>query len=596
MFPPVRPGPEHMSISTRPDASRAPGSPISEAMNPVWLGNRRLGSRFSRAALARLGDDQLVALVRRGSESAFEAIYDRHHRSLLSFCRHLLGSRSEAEDALQETFISAHRSMTGSDRPIAVKPWLYTIARNRCLTTLSGRREHTSVLPEIETDGLAVEVQRRAELRELLADLRALPTDQRAALLLCDLQALSRDEIGVVLGVDRPGVDALVLRARSSLIGRREARSIPCADIRSQLATLRGGALRRTKLRLHLEQCSDCRDFRERVRRQRASMAAILPVLPSAQLKAGVLAALGLGGGTAAGTGIGAISATSGGAAAAASATSGSAVGGGAGLLGELAATGLAKTLAVTTLAIGASVGGVAVVRHELGPSPAAAPSARVTAPAETPAALSAAGSRSVTALSPAHAMTADASRGAGPKATARWQASGSAPAVQPAASPQSNPSQSPSPKSEPSAGSGEWTGGSSATPAPGVPSGAESDPGICQQVDGAAARGRLTPTQHDEIQAACQTLKLAATEAITRYNTTVAAIHTSGQTAKAQADTTCQRSGPNTDGCRQARDAFMTTASGLQAQLQSAQANEQSAIATALQQFRDAVNVALHG
>src|SRR5215210_2457670 len=81
-------------------------------------------------------DEALVALVLQGNEAAFEAIYDRHHRGLIAFCRHMLRSREEAEDALQHTFAAAYRSLTSGERPKAPKAWLYTIARNRCLTVL----------------------------------------------------------------------------------------------------------------------------------------------------------------------------------------------------------------------------------------------------------------------------------------------------------------------------------------------------------------------------------------------------------------------------------------------------------------------------
>ena len=57
--------------------------------------------------LRAVSDERLVRAFRRGDERAFEAIYDRHHRALLGFCQHMLGSREEAEDALQHVFVAA---------------------------------------------------------------------------------------------------------------------------------------------------------------------------------------------------------------------------------------------------------------------------------------------------------------------------------------------------------------------------------------------------------------------------------------------------------------------------------------------------------
>src|SRR4051794_33097960 len=128
---------------------------------------RRIPARLVRLA----SDERLVEHIRAGSETAFEALFDRHHRGVLGFCRHMLGSVEEAEDAVQHTFLAAYRQLVGSDRQVTLRPWLYTIARNRCLTTLRGRqREATGELQEPPTEHLAAAVERRHELRDVLRD------------------------------------------------------------------------------------------------------------------------------------------------------------------------------------------------------------------------------------------------------------------------------------------------------------------------------------------------------------------------------------------------------------------------------------------
>src|SRR5256714_9163547 len=81
-------------------------------------------------------DERLVALTRRGNQAAFEALVGRYEARLLAFCRHMLGSREDAEDVLQEVFAAAFNAMTADERAINVRPWLYRIARNRCLNHL----------------------------------------------------------------------------------------------------------------------------------------------------------------------------------------------------------------------------------------------------------------------------------------------------------------------------------------------------------------------------------------------------------------------------------------------------------------------------
>jgi RNA polymerase sigma factor (sigma-70 family) len=268
----------------------------SDALPVGVLGSRRL--------LALAGDDALVAQMRRGNEAAFEVAFDRYGAQILGFCRHMLGSTEEAEDAAQHAFAAAFRDLgLDVERSVALKPWLYTIARNRCVSVLRARREQPAVPHEPSTIALADEVERRAEVQELLEDMLELPDDQRAALLLSQGGALSHAEVAEVLGCETAQVKGLVFRARTALIQRREARETPCAAIREQLASLRGGALRRTELRHHLRDCPGCRAFREHVRQQRRLLGAALPAAPSLALKASVLGGSTGGGGLAAAIG-----------------------------------------------------------------------------------------------------------------------------------------------------------------------------------------------------------------------------------------------------------------------------------------------------
>jgi RNA polymerase sigma factor (sigma-70 family) len=249
----------------------------------------------SSPQLLRLASDaRLVTLVRQGWPAAFEAVYNRHHRGILSFCRHVLSDADEAEDAVQHTFLAAYNDLIASDKPIHLRAWLFTIARNRCYSILRARREQPAAdLDEPVTEGLATQVQRRQDLRDLVIDLRSLPDEQRAALVLAELDALSHEEIGEALGVPREKVKALVFQARESLVASRTARETACADIREQLSNGRGGALRRANLRRHLRDCSGCRDYRRQVERQRRQIAALLPVAPTLALKETVLAGTG---------------------------------------------------------------------------------------------------------------------------------------------------------------------------------------------------------------------------------------------------------------------------------------------------------------
>jgi len=105
-------------------------------------GTARLPVQRPRSApLLRLSsDERLVARIRAGNEAAFETLFERYRGPLLSFCRHMLGSQEDAEDAVQLAFTNAYRDILRSDRDLYVRPWLYRIARNQCITTLRNRR------------------------------------------------------------------------------------------------------------------------------------------------------------------------------------------------------------------------------------------------------------------------------------------------------------------------------------------------------------------------------------------------------------------------------------------------------------------------
>jgi RNA polymerase sigma factor (sigma-70 family) len=327
-----------------------------------------------RRLLAGLPDDRLVEYVRRGEQAAFEVLYDRYSAGILSFCRHMLRSTADAEDATQHTFMAAHADIARrGERELYVKAWLYTIARNRCLSLIRARREQVANDDiEIVDDRFSNDVEQREDLRALLADVRRLPDDQREALVLAEVGDLTHDDISAVIGCEVNKVKSLVFQARTALIDRRLARETPCDQIREQIATLRGGALRRSHLRHHVEACAGCSEYREQIRRQRAMLAVALPIVPSAALRANVFGGLGFGGGSAA---VGGVGATAGGATTAATASSTSV--GVAVMQGGLAKVGIAVALAAGGggAAVAANNGGIPLLHHPHPATKASSPS-----------------------------------------------------------------------------------------------------------------------------------------------------------------------------------------------------------------------------
>jgi RNA polymerase sigma factor (sigma-70 family) len=237
-----------------------------------------------------VSDERLVVLMRRGDDGAFESLYDRHVVELLSFCFFMLGSREDAEDAVQSTFASAHRALLRDGRSIDVRPWLYAIARNACIGTLRKRRpQEVELVARSAGEDVLAKVERRESVRQLLNGMLELPEHHRTALVLAELHGQSQREIGELLGVPPSTVKSYIFQARATLTSERAARETDCREIREELITARGAALLRGRLRRHLRSCAGCRAYAHDVSHRRRELGALLPLLPTFALKRRVL-------------------------------------------------------------------------------------------------------------------------------------------------------------------------------------------------------------------------------------------------------------------------------------------------------------------
>jgi RNA polymerase sigma factor (sigma-70 family) len=350
-----------------------------------------------RAPLLRLqSDERLITLVRRGNSTAFEVLVARYQARLLAFCRHLLGSREDAEDVLQEVMTAAFNAMVADERPINVRPWLYRIARNRCLNHL--RRAHAVGVDSMDihlSDGgetTADKVHKAEEFRLLVDDIQSLPETQRTALVLREMDALSYEQISEAMETTVPSVKSLLVRARMSLAEAAQARQLSCEQVRIELAEVAEGLLAKATppVRRHLRTCHRCESFQSELKRTSRVLAALLPLGPLALLKQ--LAFTHIGHSAGAGSGASAGTAAGTGAAVGSGAAAGGALVGaggmmpiGLGALGVKAAAGLAAAALVTAGAVDLSHTAPAARPHHHGHSvvtQAAAPAGTQAAPA----------------------------------------------------------------------------------------------------------------------------------------------------------------------------------------------------------------------
>jgi RNA polymerase sigma factor (sigma-70 family) len=242
-----------------------------------------LGRITAHGPLLRLrSDDQLVALFRMGYDEAFRAIHDRYRQRLFAYTRQMLGgSRSDAEDVLQDVFLRAYGALRNDDRPVTLRAWLYRVAHNRCIDQLRRPVPAAAEIFELSrtpTHDPPDETERREALRRLVQDVQRLPEQQRSALLMREMDGLSYAELADALRTSVPAIKSLLVRARLGLVEAGEARDAACTEIRSELRLAHTRGVRASgRSRRHLRDCQGCREYRRAMRTVEHELAAMSP-------------------------------------------------------------------------------------------------------------------------------------------------------------------------------------------------------------------------------------------------------------------------------------------------------------------------------
>ena len=258
------------------------------------------------AAFVVLSDERLADLARAGNDKAFAAIFRRHHQALYRYCRGLLRSDHDAQDALQNTFVQALRALPNESRKIALKPWLYKVAHNEAISIIRSRRT-TSELDEaadVASHAASEHADHREQLRELLSDLDELAERQRAALLMRELGGLGVGEIASALDTTTQAASQAIYDARKALNEFALGRAMRCSDVEVAVSARDGRRLKSRPLRAHLRRCESCQAFQVSITTRRATFAELAPEMPAAvagSILAGMVGTGAAGAGVAAG-------------------------------------------------------------------------------------------------------------------------------------------------------------------------------------------------------------------------------------------------------------------------------------------------------
>src|SRR6266487_4649914 len=237
------------------------------------------------------------------SDRAFERLYKRHVGDVYRYALAVMRNPTDAEDVTQTTFLNAYRSyVEKGSRPEKPQNWLIAIAHNVCRQRFrqSARRPAEVSFEDDIADTVADDDTPSGD--DIRRALSHLAFNQRAALVMRELEGRSYAEIAEILEVSTSAVETLIFRARRALREQLEG-SLTCGEAEFAISRQLDGRLtrgERGQLRAHLRECSECAGFARRQRAQRGAMKtlALVPV-PSS-----LMSLFGGGSGAAIGTGL----------------------------------------------------------------------------------------------------------------------------------------------------------------------------------------------------------------------------------------------------------------------------------------------------
>ena len=227
----------------------------------------------------RTDDDWLGRRVSSGDRQAFSVLYERYRDPLYRYCRFLLRSDADANDAVQSTFMRAFEALQRGQRDAPLRPWLFRIAHNEAMSLLRQRKATEAVVDLLQWHARTVEdrSREREDVGSLFADLWLLPESARGALVLRELVGLSHAEIAVTQGTTVSSVKHAIFEARRALMDFAGGRQMDCRQVRQAILEDDRRVLRSRKIRAHLRSCAACDRFAAAGSRQSRSLSAVAP-------------------------------------------------------------------------------------------------------------------------------------------------------------------------------------------------------------------------------------------------------------------------------------------------------------------------------
>ena len=160
--------------------------------------------------------DQVVSAAQQGDPHAIATLVTDSHAHVQRFARTLCSTPEDAEDAAQEALIVLYRKIGTLRATSALGSWMFTIVRNECIrrSRATLNRPDLPAMPEPSAEDATLA---RLEIQRIVDSIAGLPPEQRAVLVLRDIQGLSGDATARMLGLSRPAMKSRLHRGRKTL-------------------------------------------------------------------------------------------------------------------------------------------------------------------------------------------------------------------------------------------------------------------------------------------------------------------------------------------------------------------------------------------
>lgn len=221
----------------QPQAACGFSSENSLSRASLWMNTRHLPTGFSGSTEVAGSVAEIVSRVLEGDREAFRSLVEAHAPAVLGLCRRLLcGSRADAEEVTQETFVNAYRYLPRLVDRHRFQPWLYQIARSLCRDRRRRRKideramavlcekQRRQRLDVVQVDGVQVDGARGSGESTVCSALSDLPLQERKVLYLRYFDGLSYGDISRRMELSGSQVDHLIRKARARLARRLAVR------------------------------------------------------------------------------------------------------------------------------------------------------------------------------------------------------------------------------------------------------------------------------------------------------------------------------------------------------------------------------------